>query len=38
VTILTKFGTAQIVPLLGLTGLGQPLLKVVDSLVKFIGQ
>ncbi len=38
VGLLTKFATAQIVPLLGLTGLGAPLLKVVDALAKFLGQ
>jgi hypothetical protein len=36
-TVLIKFATSQIVPLLGLTGLGQPILKVVDALAKFIG-
>ena len=38
VSLLSKFMTAEVVPLLGLTGLGQPLLKVVDALTKFVGQ
>jgi hypothetical protein len=37
-SLLTKFVTAEVVPLLGLTGLGQPLLKVVDALTRFLGQ
>ena len=36
-SLLGKFMTAEVVPLLGLTGLGQPLLKVVDALTKLLG-
>jgi hypothetical protein len=38
VTILSKFATSQLVPLLGFTGLGQPVLKVVDALAKLWGR
>jgi hypothetical protein len=37
-SVVIKFATSQVVPLLGLTGLGQPILKVVDAIAKFIGQ
>ena len=33
--MLLRFGAAQVVPLLGLTGLGEPLVKVVDGMVRF---
>lgn len=34
--IMVKFITSQLVPLLGLTGLGQPILKIIDSLMDFV--
>lgn len=36
--ILAKFTTSQIVPLLGLTGLGQPVLKAIAGLLDFLNQ
>ncbi len=38
VGLLAKFATSQVVPVLGLTGLGQPLLKVVDAFVQALGK
>lgn len=38
VNVVIKFATSQVVPLLVLTGLGQPILKIVDAMAKFIGQ
>jgi len=32
-----KFATAQIVPVLGLTGLGEPIVKVISSLATSLG-
>jgi hypothetical protein len=36
--ILVKFMTSQAVPLLGLTGLGQPILKAITALIAFLSQ
>jgi hypothetical protein len=35
---LLKFGTSQVVPLLGLTGLGEPIVKVIKALFDFLNQ
>ena len=35
--IMVKFATAQVVPLLGLTGVGEPVVKVVTSMATSLG-